>query len=144
MSNPNFWNKNKKIYQAKYLYLLKNKFIDAYKFGICENIERRLSTYTGLPSVPKFSKFEDNKWIHITYNDIELIEVYYGDNANEYEKILRKMINGSRKKVDGFNYRYLEHYITENADLHNQILKFFSQIKNQYHDQENAKQQSKD
>lgn len=131
MTNPNFWPNAIKKKQFNYLYLLKNKFIDAYKFGVCENLEKRLETYTGINygMYIKFRRFENDKWVDITWDDIELIEVYYGENVEQYEKELRKMINGNRKKVDGGNYRYLEHYVTDNPELHQKILNFFTQIK---------------
>lgn len=99
----------------KTLYLIYNKSINAYKFGITSKpIKERIYNYCN--DLQKFCFIKhDNQEIKqfkyiFTENDIELLFCKELNNVQLIEKELMKMINGCRLKLEGQQYPFREHF----------------------------------
>lgn len=90
-------------YLKNNVYVLYNKKINLYKFGITElDINRRIHNYCVYEGYSQ--------------DDIFIIFFHTYKNGVEVENLLSKSINGKRVKMPGSNYNYKEHFRKEELE----------------------------
>lgn len=128
MSLIHFYEEANKIKVYKYLYLIENRLLRAYKIGITTNIKQRLELYIRDNSQYTLKDFNT---IYLKDGDIKVLKIYKGENVIELEKELLKIIQPAKKEYILYYQRkgyYKEHYEMERQDIHKQVLEFFNKL----------------
>jgi len=119
MSNPHFYLGTRK--KENTLYLIHNKVLDIYKFGITSKpINERIFNYCNDKSKFHFIEIDKDGYHEHKYdfqiNDINIIYCKKMENCQEVEKKLMKIINGHRVKLKGQKYPFREHFYQSKLD----------------------------
>ena len=98
-----YWSRSSYMRTKNMVYILFNKKLNLYKFGITElDIKSKIKDYC-------ISNYYD-------LLDVDIIFTYTYKNGSEVESLLNKSINGKRVKMPNSNYYYKEHFKEEQLE----------------------------
>lgn len=103
MNKMSYWSRSSYMCNKNTVYVLLNKKLNLYKFGITEkDVNLKVNDYC-------ISNYCD-------VTDIEVIFSYTYKNGMSIEDLLNKCINGKRIKLPNSNYYYKEHFRKEQLE----------------------------
>jgi len=98
-----YWNQINYINQKNNVYIIYNKRLDLYKFGITElDINSKVNNYC--------------KYNNLDLSEVDIIYNHYYNNGQEIESLLSKSIIGKKVKLPNSNYYYKEHFKKEQLE----------------------------